>query len=288
MAGKKRGPSKKTNGKAKRKPLAKKQVQAVKALIHRSLDHQIEDKYRLDVDYHNHVADWDNSTKTLLIDVTPSITQGDGIGNRTGNKVRMKFLRSFIKMMPSKREHQIPLLPPMAWAENPIRDIPHFRVFLLRMNRELIDNMSGAEIRVALNVKFRTAGHCWQDYAQSTGQRAQMGLKLLDKFVLKPRYRTIVASKNSQTTLQTASGADYVNTYLDSETIVMSVPQYTYKNFVCSAVAQKVEFDSGDSPIRYKYFYFVQTTDGFNDDTYNPIFVPDNFQLRNVWVYEDA
>lgn len=264
----------------------------IKKVVDRKLDDAVEDKYVMDTVFQNQIAHYDLATRTFLIDATLALASGVNIDQRLGQKIKLKYLRTFFRLLPSKRETQIEHLPMQAWTENPLRDIPMFHCYFVRVNKDLVTKLTSSELRAVLNSKFRTPGQCWQDVAQAAGKSGIVGIKLLAKFKMKPKYRTVTSSVNSEIT-QAVPDAGAPPTYgmvsNVSETIVMQIPQYTYKNLLCSKVAQKIELENASGlPLKYNYIYFIQTTNAYNDNVYNPVIVPDSFMTRNVWVYEDA
>lgn len=180
--------SKKSRRKSRRpKQMSKSLKKSVTKLIDRKLDDAVEDKYILDTAYNSLVPYWDNGTKTVLINVTPGINFGDLVDERQGNKVILKSLKTFVKMIPNKvdNQHDAHGLGVSSYAQNMFRRLPRVRCFLIRINRELGQSITNTELRTALNAKFRTSGHWWNDYQESTGQRALSGVKLLKKFSMK-------------------------------------------------------------------------------------------------------
>lgn len=276
----------------KRQPklLTKSLKNALSKIVSQKLDAAIEDKYVLDSSFVSKVSSYDSSTKTILFNISPNIANGDEVNQRTGNKVRLKYLRSMIRFLPQKKHVQYTADGVPSYVANWIPDLPACRVFIVKINQELAMNMTATELRTALNAKFRSAGHMWQDYAQSTGKRAMSAIKLLSKCVLKQKYRTIAGSINPiyASGSITETSFTLTPTYQMQSTIT-SVPQFSYKNLLVSSVAQKVEMeDTYNSVLKYQYWMFVQLGNGFNDDTYDPVESPTQFDIRNCWVYEDA
>lgn len=273
-------------------------------MILKKLDQQIEDKYILDTSFSDQSSTYDASTNTLLFNVTPNILQGDEVNQRTGNKVRLKYLRTFFRFLPSRyhynRSVDVSNDQSITNTRNWFAQKPRVMVYLVRINNQLAAQISDPDLRVALNAKFKSPGHCWQDYAQSSGQKALSGIKLMDKFQMAQVYRSMVTSWQPlhADVTQMGSGQDFDLTPDHGGTAVqVSVPQYTYKNFLCSKVAQKLEFNDEEAtppattvqgPIKYQYWYFVQVGNGYNNSLYNPIDPPQDFATRNVWTFEDA
>lgn len=288
-------PRNKRRRNARRQPKVNKATKTLlNNMILKKMDQQIEDKYILDTGFHNHNDNFDAGTKSMVVNVSPAILNGDEVNQRTGNKVRLKYLRTFFRYLPGKGgQHGVIDSSSPTYSGNWFGDIPDATVYLLKINSQMIQTMSAADLRVACNAKFRSAGHCWQDYAQSTGQQANSAIKLLDKFTMQSKYRSVVCPFTPLNATGTfAAGPPetqtIVPTYQASCTLVQ-VPQYSYYNLLCSKLAQKIEIeDVHNRPIKYQYWYFIQLGSGYNNNSYDPIIKPEDFSTRNVWVFEDA
>lgn len=284
---------KKRNYKKRRAPkkaLSGRQATAVKKLVAGALDEAIEDKYRLDTLYGEHNTDFDAATKTILYNVSPRIPNGTEVNDRTGNKVKLKYFRSFIRLLPARFHSQHVIDGTPIYAANWVPSVPDYKCYLLKVNNELMANLSSAEARAALVSKFRQAGTCWQDYAQDAGQKAVTSIKLLEKWTMTPKWRQIVSSFapiDANGTLAASSFSltpDY-----QANGVVTAVPQYSYYELYCNKVSQKIEInDTDNSPMKYQYWIFIQCTNGYNETTYNPVVQPDSFESRHLWVFEDA
>lgn len=296
MTRKRTNNSKKSTYKRRQKPTKKPRVnKATKKLLNKmilqKLDQSIEDKYLLDTSFTDAKSHFDSGTMSMVFNVSPHITNGDEVSQRTGNKVRLKYLRTFFRYLPAKGgNHGVIDNSAPTYAENWMAQKPDVTVYLLRINSQMIQNMSASDLRVACNAKFRSAGHCWQDYAQSSGQEAAQGIKLLDKFIMKTNYRQVVCPFQPVNLSGTLTSSSFTATPVyQAAATVIQVPQYSYKNLICSKLAQKIEMnDAFNNPIRYQYWYFAQFGNGYNNQSYNPILAPEHFEFRNIWTFEDA
>lgn len=264
----------------------------VKSMIRQAMDVAVEDKYKLDTEYNSKTGTWDDNTKTLAFNITPNIPTGTGIGQRLGNKVRLKYLRMFIRYLPAIHQHNEDIS-----GDNPVNTtlnwfpvVPDAVCSLVRVTPDLKNNITDAQFREAVRCKVRPPGYAWQDFAQSVGNDSINGIKILDRFKLKARYKHMVCPFAPIAQSIAAVGAGYASTpTYDPVVTVVNCPQYTYKNFYCAKVSQKIEIDDeSNSPIKYQYWMFIDIDNDFNDDTYNPINVPKTFDTRQLWVYEDA
>lgn len=285
----------KKNGK---RPYRRRKVQVTPGLknvmnkmILKKLDQQIEDKYKLDTVVNEHSTNFDAVSKSMVFNVSPHIENGTEVDQRLGNKVRLKYLRTFFQYLPAKGgQHGVVDSSSPAYTENWVAQRPDITVYFLKINSEMIQNMTEGELRTACNAKFRSIGHCWQDFSQSSGKQAVSAIKLLEKFKMPSNYRQIVCPFLPLNSTGTIGSNDFTLTpvYQASATVIQC-PQYSYHNMLCSKVAQKIEIDdSSNNPIKYQYWYFVQLGNGYNNNDYNPISQPESLTTRNVWVYEDA
>lgn len=271
-------------------------IKRVSKIVDAKLDAAIEDKYLRDSVFNQHNTSYDSATNTLLFNISPAIAKGDGVNQRAGNKVKLKYLRSFVRMRPGKfhAQHNVDGTP--SYTANWIPHMPKYRCFLIKVNNELAVSLTSSEMRQALNAKFRSPGHFWQDYAQDVGKKAVSGIKLLHKFEMTPKWKQL---PNTFTLLNQTGSVSLPTTIMDGTITltpdyapsnnVISVPQYSYYELFTKEVAQKVEISNADNGVmRYQYWMFVQNTNGYQDTTYDSVVAPESFEIRNCWVYEDA
>ena len=115
---------------------------------------------------------------------------------------------------------------------------------------------------------------------------------MLQKFTLKPKYKTFIATSTPLSSGVNADGTGF-NLVPTGEPFcnIVSVPQYTFRETVLSKVKQKIVIqDTDDLPMKYQYFLFVQCGNNYVDPLYDPGLdaAPQVLATRNCWVFEDA
>lgn len=292
------GVAKKGRRRPKRKPkkaLSKKEYKAVEKIVKRKLDEAIEDKYILQTSYTEQKTVFTPTTGSMLFNISPTILKGTDISNRTGNNVKFKYLRMMVRYLPAKQgafgvvDSSAP-----TYSENWHADMPDATVYFVRVTSKLAQSLSTSALEEACMVKFRMPGKMWQDYAQDSGQESVASIKLLDKFKMKTRYRslTVPTTQIDSNGTIAITGLSFTNTpiYQPSCTNVQ-VPQYSYYDMYCKApaFAQKVEIENTfNKPLRYQYWVFVQLSTGFQVSTWNKVEQPESFATRTCLVFEDA
>lgn len=282
----------------KRKPFTKAQTAATKKIVSRALDRAIEDKFLLDSNFSQHQVNWNLTQKSCLINVTPAIARGDSRANRNGDKVMLKYLRSFIRILPpanSRVEQAAPNGAPST-VENWNVHHPPYRVILLKMNREMYGKLTQDELLQVLNSRYLPRGMCRQDVQQDPGKKGLVGITKLGEFYMKSRYKQLwsTALPVDSTGVIAAPGGSGTNTTTGTGVVHYqwtAVPQFSYRNYLSNKMRQKVVIDNQfDEPVKYQYFYFVQCQDMFLDATYDVTveLAPQAIDVRNLWVFEDA
>lgn len=264
----------------------------VKQIVKQALDDNQEDKYLLDGSFTNHAENYDPGTSTILFNISPNIHQGTDVSQRVGNKVRLKYFKSFLRLLPAKYSLSATMASDPTYITNFFRANPSYKCYIVRITNDIVNKLTSSELRDVLRAKYRRPGTCWQDFAQDPGQKGLSGIKLLHKFEMTPKWRVINSTGDP---LAMSGGYDSLTGSINmsptqvKQTRMVSVPQYTYKEIYTNSVAQKVEISNNDNGVmRYQYWMFVQCNTNYQNTSYDSIDQPQSFDMRNIWVYEDA
>ena len=247
----------------------------MKAIVHKQLDLAIEDKFLLDAAYTAAHANYSPVTRTLLREITPTITQGDQVDQRQGNKVKMKRMTMQIRMKMNAYNH-IRTVGTVPWvsAENIFRDTGNVRVFVIRVVAELGTAVLPVVIEGAMASKYNLPGSFRQDYALSGGKSVMPGISVIGRTTLKKKWRTAICPVND-------TGATPMQTH------ILNVPQYDHTYLNCK-LDDEFTYTLGNNPIKHKYYVYAQFYDNWRNAVWDVPIAPAIFDIRNIWIYEDA
>lgn len=283
----------------KKGTLNAKQKKEIDQRIDRKLDKAVEDKFLRDSLFTEHKDQFNQSANCLILDISPTINQGIAQAQRLGDKVYIKYLNMFLRYRPdgvtSSFENYTDDHTP-DWTICPYPQSPDARVFVLRFTRDLYEGWdAGGQAlmeRLKAHPKLRPAGAWPQDYDQSGGQEFIKGVKVLGNCVLKSKFRSsaLIAPRLLTTgTFDEVTGAIGLATDEQRTLLINSASLLTYKRLHIPIKQKLIIRSSGsNNPINYVFMLYVQFSNRYNNSTYNPVTKPDEFSIRNLWVYEDA
>lgn len=274
----------------------------VKKEVKNAIEANTEDKYWNETSFTSLLSGWNGSDHSILHNLTPliaNITHGDDVDQRQGNKINLKYLRMYIRHQPARYGVQMSIdSTTPTYTRNPIPDIPDVKVFIVKLNNELVSNISDSQLRAILKTRFRPYGSSWIDTAQSSGRAGLKGLTVIAKCEIKNKYKTLFGDYTRQdqygsVQLPTSimDGAITLSeTYAPSLT-VLNIPQQSNKTLMVASKAfkQKIELNATSNyPIKYQYYMYVQFSDDYQNLTYNPVNMPNEFECRCQLVYENV
>lgn len=267
------------------KRLNKSQFKQISLLIDKKIDLSVEDKFKLDSSFtDNSASGWDATTKTMFLNMTPTIAVGTAESQRIGLKVKMKQMRIQIRMLPSfystltNTENTTDNL---SITRNLFRNFPPVNVYFVSIPRETHETTSNAELRAALKIKFKPSGYYRQDFLSSTEQKTVKAIKLISKCQLKQKFKNLSVYSPTFPILGGGDSGDGVQ--------VLNVPQID--NAVIShKFNQSWLFEnSTNSPAKLTYYLYAE----FSNKWYNPSYDgqidrPTHFDTRSLFTYEDS
>lgn len=237
---------------------------------------KVEDKYSLDANFVTILQDYHEQTRRLLVDISPVINRGTEVAQRVGDKVFMKYLKLQLRYLPAKRNFRIGSVgADVAYANNLYTRLPPVKIFIIRVVKDLADNMTATLLRGGLESKFRPRGTYVQDFDQSIGLELVRGVNLIGKGQVSQSYKqsmiSIVDFEQAGPTLR-----------------VVSVPQYSYASIFVKFGKKWLYDNASARPRMFRYLVYMQFTDKWQDTAWDQPAVPEDIAIRKLWVYEDA
>lgn len=276
---------KKRNGKGfrKGKPLSKSQLDVVKSVVDTKLDAAVEDKYSLDPGYTNLIHTWDIPTRISLQQFTPIVSRGDDVDERTGLRISPKFMRFFLRWIPQGYNSNILDLtgnPPVTHSSVPPKT--PLEVFFFRMPRLAAATFALADIRQAVNIKWRPKGVWKQDYLTAELQDLVKSMRLIHKTTLPALYSNTVIKIDDAGPGATPRGRG------------VCTPLAAYKEVQFKLLNKKLLYQNEagglptNVPANYVYYIAMRVRDDRVPIGYYNLADPFSMEYRKLFVFEDA
>lgn len=266
----------------RKKKAGQKLTKTVKNIVKDVLDTRIEDKFLIDAAYDDIKTHFNLTHHTILKEITPTISHSELRDGRIGDKVLMKSLTVQVRMRP--RFHFQPLNSSSGQtmlSNDIVPNLPPVKIYLFKIVRDMIPTDPTDELlflnnlQSYLKVKFKVAGVYDQELQTDDGQKVIKSVRQLGKAVSLPqKYRSFGLPS-------TISGVP------PRDSIVVSSGQYVHK-YIYAKINKKMTFSLNDKPLQDRYFLYAQFSNDWMNTSYNVPTQPDDFSIRNRWVYEDS
>jgi len=266
------------------KALSKSAYKAVTQIVDRKMDQAVEDKFLLDSAYIGSAHLFNNISRSLIREITPTIPQGTGDSERIGSQIKMKRLSIQFRLIPRFQNHKLPTdATLLTITANPWQQPTQpLKIFIVKVDRLYCDNILVLndlldELRtIVLPVKFKEAGTWTQDIVTSTGHGAKQTVRKMGSCDLQVKYRS-----TSVRVWEPVTSANYVQ--------VLSAGQLSHK-YLNIKIDTKWQLNIGNQDSKFRYFMYVQFANNYNNYVYNRggALQPHEFSHRFLWVYEDA
>lgn len=205
-------------------------------------------EYSAEVDQVNHRA---------LIDITPTIVNGDSYFQREGDRVELKSLQLRMRVTPTIVEsvHAVSSGMPV---HTPYPTDKYLQAYLIRVDKNSLLSAGN------LDACIRRPGENPYDTKQESGREMRKHFQILNKFKIGLKYNVAVGLDSST---------------VPSEMNIVQFPKQTLSNHKCY-LNKKTYFNNAslDQPVKYTYKLFI-TWGTYQRDAYSSTVFP----LINLW-----